>query len=105
MRADVFVTLVPRVVRDKMHTLRISGNKAAHGQAVRRGSIEQVLIDAHAVSAWFHIAFDGGRRSSIGTFQPPVHGASGESKGQLKREKKAAHSLPSPPLRAPSRRR
>jgi hypothetical protein len=62
MRADVFVTLVPRVVRDKMHTLRISGNKAAHGQAVRRGSIEQVLIDAHAVSAWFHIAFDGGRR-------------------------------------------
>jgi len=31
---DAFIAVVPRVVLDKLHLLRVRGNKAAHGQAV-----------------------------------------------------------------------
>lgn len=88
LNSQVFVQVAPRVVRDKMHALRMIGNRAAHGGKVRSSDLGQLLRDAHAVAAWFHITFDGGVRKSVSSFKPPSP-ESLETKGRLKREKKA----------------
>ena len=86
----VFEDLVPKVVREKMHALRLRGNKAAHGEAVRRETIEPLLRHAHDVASWFFITIDGGRLPAVGTFAvPPLVPPDEQTKGELKREKKA----------------
>jgi type I restriction enzyme, R subunit len=89
LNESVFEEVVPRVVRDKMHGLRIVGNKAAHGKVVPPQQVRQALRDAHAIAAWFHITFDGGKLAEIAPFQDPAKISPPDSKGRIKREKKA----------------
>lgn len=89
MNEAVFVDLVPNVVREKMHALRLRGNKAAHGDAVRPETIEPLLRHAHDVASWFFITIDAGRLPGVGKFAPPpVVPLDEQTKGELKREKK-----------------
>lgn len=86
-----FEALVPRVVRDKLHTLRIRGNKAAHGEpATPRGAM-WVLEEAYEVGKWLHVRYGDGAVDSCPPFrEPPASGADGATRAQLKREKKEA---------------
>ncbi len=88
---DSFKSVVPVVILDKLHTIRIHGNKAAHGRTIISENALPLLREAYDLSRWLFITFHGGKADQCVAYQtPPVGGAAGETKARLKREKKSA---------------
>lgn len=87
---DAFTSVVPPVVVDKLHALRIHGNKAAHGERITTETALWLLKESHAVSRWLYVLVGNGGASGLPPYQdPPFGGLAGEARSQLKREKKA----------------
>jgi type I restriction enzyme, R subunit len=86
-----FKKATPCVVIDKLHILRIRGNKAAHGSREFATAEEALSLirEAHSLAQWFFISFAGGTRDECKAFQQPPQ-ADEDTKGQLKRDKRAA---------------
>jgi len=88
---DAFRAIVPRVVLDKLHVLRVKGNKAAHGQPASPQTAIELLRDAFDLGRWLAITSLGANAQTLPTFQAP-NPAEGpnDSSGQLSRDRKAA---------------
>lgn len=85
-----FQQAVPPVVVAKLHTIRITGNKAAHGGHASTPTAIAALRESFEISRWFHLTYGGGRLEEMPPFVEPVPGKGEESREALKREKKAA---------------
>lgn len=83
-----FTAITPRVVLDKLHALRVHGNKAAHGEPATSATALWLVQEAFDLARWLFVQFGKGDVASINAFVPPKHGTENESKGQLQREKK-----------------
>lgn len=90
LKNESFQSAVPPVILDKFHAVRIYGNKAAHGEAIEVKTAVWLLRECFDLGCWLNLAFGGGKREELPQYQDiaKVHGLE-ESKGQLKREKKA----------------
>lgn len=93
LTATTFVQAVPRVVVSKLHTLRIQGNKGAHGEHVLPQSAVMLLQEAHELGRWMHLTYANGKKEDCSTFTPPVPGEGTESEKKLKREKASIAQL------------
>jgi len=80
-------TLIPAVVLNKLHFLRMQGNQAVHGKPVSAAGANATLREGFDLACWFHIAFGGGKQGDCPAFTPP---SAVDSKGELKRQRKAA---------------
>ena len=62
-----FKNMVPAVVQDKLHRLRIKGNKAAHGTlpAIRTAEVIDYIKEAHSLGSWYAIAIEGRGRDTL----------------------------------------
>ena len=89
---DSFRAVVPGVILDKLHVLRIKGNKAAHGQAVIAQTAIELLRDAFDLGRWLAVTYLDAQLSSFQSFVIPsaAIGVEEDSKGQIKRDRKAA---------------
>jgi type I restriction enzyme R subunit len=84
---DSFKETVPKVVLDKLHLIRVNGNKAAHGQPVQSETALSCLRDAWDLGRWYFVTYGDGKADECPSFQkPPVE----DIKAKLKKEKKAA---------------
>ena len=83
-----FAAITPRVVLDKLHALRIHGNKAAHGEPATTRNALWLLQEAFDLGRWIFIQYGKGDAKSIPTFVQPSPEGTEESKDQLKREKR-----------------
>jgi type I restriction enzyme R subunit len=82
-----FIAVTPKVVLDKLHAIRIHGNKAAHGEPATTRNALWLLKEAFDLARWLFIQFGKGDVSDIPAFTQPT--ATGDdTKGQLKREKR-----------------
>jgi type I restriction enzyme R subunit len=82
-----FVAITPKVILDKLHALRIHGNKAAHGEPSTAKNAVWLLQEAFDLSRWLFVRFGKGNPTAIPSFkQPPTSG--NDDNGQLKREKR-----------------
>ncbi len=66
-----FVAITPKVVLDKFHSLRMHGNKAAHGDRASTRTALWLLEEAHDLSRWLYVQYGKGSIESIPPFQPP----------------------------------
>lgn len=88
---DVFRAVTPAVVLDKLHAVRIHGNKAAHGETISRNTALWLLRECHDLGRWFFVAYMDGDQADCPSYQePPAGGLAGATKAKLKQEKKAA---------------
>ncbi len=88
---DAFKEVVPKVVLDKLHAVRIHGNKAAHGEKVTQNTALWLLKEIHDLARWFFVSQLKGQLDACPEYQqPPAGGAAAETKAKLKQEKKAA---------------
>lgn len=62
---------VPRVVLNKLHALRVNGNKAAHGDPCTATTALWVLREAFDVAAWFFVAIGQGDAGAVPQFTEP----------------------------------
>ena len=87
MTNAAFVQAVPRVVVSKLHTLRIQGNKAAHGETVLPQSAVWLLQEAYELGSWMLLNYANGKKEDCPAFTPPSPGEATEAEKKLKREK------------------
>ena len=87
LNEDGFRRIVPRVVLDKLHVVRIQGNRAAHGRPCNTATALSALREAHDIGCWLHLTMNGGTATDFGAFQSPAQGTSPE---QLELEKQDA---------------
>jgi type I restriction enzyme R subunit len=84
---DAFTAVTPRPVIDKLHALRINGNKAAHGDKVSVGNAAWLLREAWDLGRWLYASYANGNPESVSGFQDPA--ARQSTKNQYKKERKA----------------
>ena len=85
---ESFAAITPKVVLDKLHALRIHGNKAAHGEPATPRNALWLLREAFDLGRWLFIQYGKGDARNIPGFEQPPAESNEESKGQLKREKR-----------------
>jgi len=83
-----FAAITPKVVLDKLHALRIHGNKAAHGEPATVRTALWLLQEAFDLGRWLFVQFAKGDAAAIPAFKQSSAQGVDESKGQLKREKR-----------------
>ncbi len=66
-----FSAVTPKVVLDKLHALRIHGNKAAHGERTTSQSALWLLKEAHDLSRWLSVRFGNSEAREIAAFIQP----------------------------------
>ena len=88
LKNDAFIAITPKVVLDKLHALRIHGNKAAHGEPATVRTALWLIQEAFDLGRWLFVQFAKGDAAAIPAFVQPMAEAVDESKGQLKREKR-----------------
>jgi len=73
---EAFRSVIPSVVLDKFHAIRIHGNKAAHGdkQTTQKGL--WLLKESFDLACWFHIAIAKGVRDECPAYKEPTAVAS-----------------------------
>ncbi len=84
---DAFKAVAPPVVQDKLHIIRKHGNKAAHGDTCSTEMAFIQLRECWDLGRWLFATYAEGEITVVPGFITPT--SSEESKGKLKREKKA----------------
>ncbi len=84
-----FKAATPGVVIDKLHALRIQGNRAAHGAGneLKQHHAMWLLQEAHALGQWFFISYAGGSKEECSDFIDITEQAE-QAKTERERDKK-----------------
>ena len=72
LKNQAFSAITPKVVLDKLHALRIHGNKAAHGEQTRSQNALWLLKEAHDLARWLFVQYGNGNREDIPPFKQPA---------------------------------
>lgn len=84
---DAFEAVTPKVVIDKLHALRMHGNKAAHGDKGSVNSALWLLREAWDLGRWLLITYGKTSEHPADDFVEPAPSKS--AKGEFKKERKA----------------
>ncbi len=87
LTAATFVQAVPRVICSKLHSLRIHGNKGAHGESVLPQTAVWMLQEAYELGRWMHLGYANGSKADCPAFSPPSPTNGTEAERRLKQEK------------------
>lgn len=88
LRNETFSAIVPKVVLDKLHALRIHGNKAAHGDPASTKNALWLIKEAFDLARWIFVQARKGTPDELPKFTEIPQSAVDETKGKLKREKR-----------------
>ena len=83
-----FSSITPKVVRNKLHALRIHGNKAAHGEQITTDNALWLLREAFDIARWFFIQYEDGGIKDLPAFKQPSPEYQHDGKAGFKREKR-----------------
>ncbi len=68
-----FKTSVPLPIINLLHSLRITGNKAAHGSVLSSETSLNLLSQAHKIALWLFASYCGGDLKSVQEFKEPEY--------------------------------
>ncbi len=83
-----FKSVVPQVILDKLHAIRMHGNKAAHEGEVSANTAAWLVKEAYHLSCWLLIAQGGGSREQCPEFKAPQPIQPSTAKSELKQKNK-----------------
>lgn len=72
LKNPAFVAITPKVILDKLHALRIHGNKAAHGEPAKAQHALWLLREAYDLGRWFFVQYGGGKIGDLPAFRQPT---------------------------------
>lgn len=82
---------VPKVVLNKLDSLRVQGNKAAHGDKLSTTTALWILREAWDLTAWFFVAHCAGAKDQLPVYQEPAAPAQTmANEEQARKERKLA---------------
>jgi type I restriction enzyme R subunit len=71
LKNAAFASVTPKVVLDKLHAIRIHGNKAAHGDEAKTQNVLWLLKEAHDLARWLLVQYGNAKAGDIPTFKQP----------------------------------
>ncbi|WP_242521804.1 DEAD/DEAH box helicase family protein [Motiliproteus sp. SC1-56] len=83
-----FMAVAPKVILDKLHLIRMHGNKAAHEGDINASTSVELVKDAYHLGCWFFMS-QGGSREQCPEFQPPQLPQASSAKAEFKKKNKA----------------
>ncbi len=86
LNSPAFTAAVPGVIVNKLHSLRVHGNRAAHGERCRPQAATWLLEEAFDLGRWLAKSL-GGEDVDALAFQPPAPPAAKQSADQILAEK------------------
>ena len=72
LKNDSFSSITPKVILDKLHALRIHGNRTAHGEEAKTPSALWLLKEAHDLARWLLVQY-GKAKAAIGNQTTLMH--------------------------------
>jgi type I restriction enzyme R subunit len=69
---EAFLSITPKVVLDKLHALRIHGNKAAHGEVAKTQTALWLLKEAYDLARWLLVQYGKTKASDLPAFKQPA---------------------------------
>lgn len=72
LKSPAFEEVVGEVVLQKLHALRMIGNKAAHGSFIDARVSIALIGDAYLIGQWFYMAYSGESSDTYPVFTAPV---------------------------------
>ena len=69
--SDDFTSVVPRLMTDKLHAIRKSGNQAAHEGKVDQQQAIWILKESYFVACYLFMAYDNGKQDDCPAFTIP----------------------------------
>lgn len=84
---DAFTAIVPKVVLDKLHAIRIHGNKAAHGDKVSVKNALWLIREAWDLGRWLFVTYAQGSTDAVAELQQPEPPQT--AKSEYKKERKS----------------
>jgi len=69
--SDDFTSVVPRLITDKLHAIRKSGNQAAHEGKVDQQQAIWILKESYFVACYLFMAYDNGKQDYCPAFTIP----------------------------------
>lgn len=72
LKSPAFVELVGDIVLQRLHALRMIGNKAAHGGFIDASVSLALIGDAYLIGQWFYKTYSGESANSYPPFTAPV---------------------------------
>lgn len=85
LNGQAFTAITPKTVLDKLHALRVYGNKAAHGEEAKAQNALWLLREAHDLARWLLVKSGLAKPTSIAAFQAPAppHAAQANERGKI----------------------
>ncbi len=71
LSSDVFKSVIPKPITMKMDVLRIHGNRAAHGDAIKHTDSTWIIKEAYYLGAWLYMAYANGHADDLQDFKLP----------------------------------
>jgi len=87
LNVEEFKDRIPKVILNKLHLLRINGNKAAHGQRVDSSMSLLAHREAYDLGLWLFIVYEKGDPNTCPSYKPP---SKTDIKQTLKNDKQVA---------------
>ena len=71
LNESAFRTVAPKVILDKLHAIRMQGNKAAHGESVKSQTAVWLLKEAFDLARWMAVNFEKVTPTTLPAFITP----------------------------------
>src|SRR5689334_17295814 len=72
LKNPTFSAIMPKVILDKLHALRIHGNKAAHGEEAKSQNALWLLKEAHDLARWLLVQYGKAKAADLPTYKQPI---------------------------------
>lgn len=80
LKNAAFASVTPKVVLDKLHALRIHGNKAAHGEEAKTQNVLWLLKEAHDLARWLLVQYGKAKVGDLPPFKQPQEPQAAEAR-------------------------
>jgi len=68
---DTFKTVVPRTLLDKLHSVRLIGNKGVHEAGASVHAADNALKEIFDIGRWMYVMFWNGKSENVGVYTTP----------------------------------
>ena len=93
LKNPAFSAITPKVVLDKLHALRMHGNKAAHGEQVKLRTALWLLQEAYDLASWLYVRYGDGDAASISPYKQPKAETKTDGAGQTRERRQILEKL------------
>lgn len=73
LKSDIFIEVVDDNILEKLHAIRMLGNKAAHGGSINSGDALALLRDAYLIGQWMFKTYSGLAYDEYPSYEEPSH--------------------------------